>query len=400
MGDLLITTAIPFVNAAPHLGHALEYVQTDVLARHARARGRTVQFATGTDEHAAKNVQAATAAGVPVATLVDENARRFRDLADALHVSYDDFIRTSADPRHRPVVEELWHRCAAAGDLYPSTYAGGYCPGCEEFRDDPCAEHDVPLERVEEHNWFFRLSRHVPSIRELIANGQLRIEPAARRNEVLGFLDGGVRDLSVSRPRTRIGDWGIPVPGDAEQLIYVWFDALANYVSAPGLDTWAGARERVHVIGKGILRFHAVIWPALLLSAGVVLPDVLLVHDYVTAGGRKIGKSLGNAVDPIALVDVYGADSVRWWCAREVARLGETSFTEARLVQAVNSDLAHGFGNLVQRVVALAARDDGRGSIPGDDAGPLLQRCDATSAPLTARSTSSISARHATPSSG
>jgi methionyl-tRNA synthetase len=378
MDDLLLTTAIPFVNAVPHLGHALEYVQTDVLARHARARGRTVYFLTGTDEHAAKNVHAAAAAGIPVQLFVDANAREFRDLADALDLSYDDFIRTSADPRHRPVVEDLWRRCSAAGDLYKTTYDGRYCAGCEEFRDDACAEHDAPLEHVTEDNWFFRLSRHVRALRALIADGRLRIEPEARRNEVLGFLDGEVRDLSVSRPRTRIGDWGIPVPGDDDQLVYVWFDALANYVSAPGAARWSAAGERRHVVGKGIVRFHAVIWPALLLSAKLPLPDVLLVHDYVTAGGRKIGKSLGNAVDPQRLVDTYGADAVRWWCAADVARLGETSFTEARLVQRVNDDLAHGVGNLVQRVVALAARDEVRGAIPADDGWPLLQECAAT----------------------
>jgi methionyl-tRNA synthetase len=379
MDDLLLTTAIPFVNAAPHLGHALEYVQADVVARHARARGRSVHFLTGTDEHAAKNVQAAARAGIPVAAFVAENALRFRGLADALHVSYDDFIRTSADPRHQPVVEELWRRCAHAGDLYRTHYRAWYCTGCEEFRDDPCPEHDRPLEHIEEENWFFRLSRYAEQLRGLVASGRLRIEPDARRNEVLGFLDGDVRDISVSRPRARIGDWGIPVPGDPEQCVYVWFDALANYVSAPGLDGWAAAGERRHVIGKGILRFHAVIWPALLLSAGLPLPDVLLVHDYVTAGGRKIGKSLGNAVDPGAIVELYGADAVRWWCARDVARLGETDFSEDRLVQIANRDLAHGAGNLVQRVVALTGRDNVRGAVPGDDAWGLLESCCTTS---------------------
>ncbi len=360
-----------------------------------------MEFLTGTDEHAAKNVQAAARAGVPVAAFVAENARRFRRLADVLQVSYDDFIRTSADPRHAPVVEELWRRCAHVGDLYRAHYRASYCTGCEEFRDDPCPEHDRPLEVVEEENWFFRLSRYTGQLRTLIESGRLRIEPAARRNEVLGFLDGDVRDISVSRPRGRIGDWGLPVPGDPEQLVYVWFDALANYISAPGLDGWTAAAERRHVIGKGILRFHAVIWPAVLLSAGVILPDVLLVHDYVTAGGRKIGKSLGNAVDPSEIVERYGTDAVRWWCAREVARLGETDFSEAGLVQTANRDLAHGAGNLVQRVVALAGRDteesrprtaaapptvvanpttiDGRGATPADDAWPLLQACSATS---------------------
>ena len=379
MDSLLLTTAIPFVNGAPHLGHALEYVQTDVLARHARARGRSVALLTGTDEHAVKNVQAAAAAGRPVDEFVAANAARFRSLAAALGVSYDDFIRTSADARHRPVVEELWRRAAARGDLYRSRYEAWYCTGCEEFRDGPCPEHDLPLERVAEENWFFRLSRYAPAVRALIADGRLRIEPRERRNEVLGFLAGEVRDLSVSRPRARVGDWGIPVPGDPAQLVYVWFDALANYVSAPGFERWAAARTRSHVIGKGILRFHAVIWPAILLSAGVSLPDEILVHDYVTASGRKIGKSLGNAVDPGALVERYDADALRWWLAREVPQVGEADFSEDRLVAAVDRDLANGVGNLVQRVVALAARDGVRGAIPADDAWPLLVACSTVS---------------------
>jgi methionyl-tRNA synthetase len=379
METLLVSTAIPFVNGAPHLGHALEYVQTDVLARHARARGRCAYLLTGTDEHAVKNLRAAADAGRPVAEFVAANARRFRCLADALNVSYDDFIRTSADPRHRPVVEELWQRAAARGDLYRAQYEAWYCTGCEEFRDPPCPEHDSPLEHVVEENWFFRLARHVPQIRAAILAGRLRIEPPERRNEVLGFLAGEVRDLSVSRPRARVGDWGIPVPGDPDQLVYVWFDALANYVSAPGLDRWGAVDIRRHVIGKGILRFHAVIWPAILLSAGVPFPDEIFVHDYVTAGGRKIGKSLGNAIDPGELVERYGADTLRWWLAREVPRVGETDFSEERLVAATDRDLAKGVGNLVQRVVALAARDGVVGAIPADDAWSLLVACSQTS---------------------
>jgi methionyl-tRNA synthetase len=372
METLFISTAIPFVNGAPHVGHALEYVHADVLARHARTRGASVYLLTGTDEHAVKNVRAAAAAGRSVEGFVADNARRFRDLADALHVSYDDFIRTSADPRHRPVVEDLWRRAEARGDLYRARYEGWYCAGCEEFRDSPCAEHGAPLEFVAEENWFFRLSRYAPVVGALIADGRLVIEPAERRNEVLGFLAGEVRDLSVSRPRARVGDWGIRVPGDRDQVVYVWFDALANYVSAPGFERWATASARRHVIGKGILRFHAVIWPAILLSAGVPLPDEILVHDYLTADGRKIGKSLGNAIDPGELVDRHGADALRWWFAREVPRVGEIDFSEARLVTTVDRDLAHGIGNLVQRVVALAARDEIRPAIPAADAGPLL----------------------------
>ena len=378
MLDLYVTTAIPFVNGAPHLGHALELVQTDAIARHARARSRSVRFCTGTDEHAPKNALAASVAGEPVAPFVARNAARFVDLAARLDVSYDDFIRTSADPRHRPVVEEIWRRCLANGDLYCATYAGWYCAGCEAFVDGGCEEHDAPPEYVEEENWYFRLSRYAPAIRECIESGALRIEPAERANEVLGFLAGEVRDISVSRSRARARDWGIPVPGDDGQIVYVWFDALVNYLSAAGFERWDAARVRRHVIGKGIVRFHAVIWPAILLAAGVRLPDELFVHDYVTAVGRKIGKSLGNVVDPGAIVDRHGANTLRWWLLREVPRVGETDFSEERLVDVANRDLANGIGNLVQRVVALAARDGIGGGVPGDDAWPLLAACSET----------------------
>jgi methionyl-tRNA synthetase len=390
---LYLTTAIPFVNGAPHLGHALEYVQTDVLARHARARGRAVRLLTGTDEHAAKNVQAAHAAGEDVTGFVARNAAGFRVLADALDVSYDDFLRTSADPRHQPAVEAIWRRCVEAGDLYRERYAGWYCPGCEEFSDPDllpggrCPEHDAPLERVEEENWFFRLSHYRETLTELIGSGRLRIEPDARRNEVLGFLSGPVRDISVSRPRARVHGWGVPVPGDPEQTVYVWFDALTNYVSALGYggadpapyrEWWCDSERRVHVIGKGIVRFHAVIWPAILRSAGQPLPSTLLVHDYVTANGRKIGKSLGNAVDPSALLDRYGVDALRWWLCREVPRVGETDFTDDRLIDASDRDLANGVGNLVQRTVTLAAKAFGDRPVGAVAAGELVAACDAT----------------------
>jgi methionyl-tRNA synthetase len=286
------------VNGAPHLGHALEYVQTDVLARHARARGRATRFLTGTDEHAAKNIAAAHAAGTDVSAFVAANADRFRTLADTLAISYDDFIRTSADPRHRPAVEAIW-RAAANGDLYRGHYAGWYCAGCEEFRDagddgddgGRCPEHDTPLERIEEANWFFRLSRYRDQIVDLVTTGRLRIEPEARRNEVLGFLAGEIRDVSVSRPRTRVHDWGVPVPGDPDHVVYVWFDALTNYISALGFGGTTGAVRNVVARDGDRVRHRqasfssTLISPAILLSAGLL--RYLVVRDYVTQTARS-----------------------------------------------------------------------------------------------------------------
>jgi len=292
-----VTTAIPYVNGDPHLGHALEFVQADVLARHRRARGDAVRFLSGTDDHALKNVDAAAAAGVPVARFVAQKADRFVALGALLELSNDDFIRTSTDPRHEAGVRRLWARCEEAGDLYQRDYEGLYCGGCEAFlapedlEDGCCGEHRVAPEAIAERNWFFRLSRHEDALLALIEGGELRIEPDQRRNEVVAFIKGGLHDFSVSRTRRRARGWGIPVPGDPEQVVYVWFDALANYITALGYGCdgeayghwWRGSHERAHVIGKGIVRFHAVYWPAILLSAGEPLPTSIFVHDYLTA---------------------------------------------------------------------------------------------------------------------
>ncbi|MEV6524435.1 methionine--tRNA ligase [Longispora sp. NPDC051575] len=362
MTTIFLTTTIPYVNAEPHLGFALEAVQADVLARHHRRRGDDVRLLTGTDDNSLKNVLAAERLGVPVAEFVDRNAAAFEALRTPLDLSFDDFLRTSRDPRHRAGVERLWHACAH--DLYRARYEGLYCVGCEHYVTEPCPEHPVPPQPVAEENWFFRLSRYAGPIRDAIVSGRLRIEPAARRNEVLAFLDSGLRDLSVSRSTDRARGWGIPVPGDPGQVVYVWWDALGNYVSSLDYGTggpayqrwWAGADRRVHLVGKGVLRFHAVYWPALLLSAGLPLPTEILVHDYLTVDGQKISKSTGTGVGPVALAHRYGTDALRWWLLREVPRVGDADFTEARLLARANADLAGGVGNLVHRVTTLARR--------------------------------------------
>lgn len=370
MGRRYITTAIPYVNAQPHLGFALELVQADVLARHGRLRGTPVRFLTGTDDNALKNVIAARAAGVDVRSFVDTNAQRFTDLREPLQLSFDDFIRTSADPRHKAGVARLWSDCAARGDFYQRHYTGRYCGGCEQFYTPGelpggrCPEHGTEPKQVSETNWFFRLSNYRDELLEVLESGRVRIEPAPRRNEILAFLRGGVGDISVSRPAARSGGWGLPVPGDPDQVIYVWWDALGNYVTALDYGTggsayrdwWCESTERVHVIGKGIVRFHAVYWLALLLSAGAPLPTTILVHDYLTVNGAKISKSAGRSVDPLDLVDRYGADAVRWWLLNDVARGADTDFTVPRLLDRANTDLANGIGNLTHRSVTLVRK--------------------------------------------
>ncbi|MGP3969492.1 methionine--tRNA ligase [Streptomyces sp. 6N223] len=378
-----ITTTIPYVNARPHLGFALELVQADTLARHRRRRGDHVRLLSGTDDNSLKNVLAAEAEGVDVRWLVDRNADAFAALREPLALSLDDFIRTSSDPRHRVGVERLWRRCAAAGDLYRKAYEGLYCVGCEQFYapddlvDGRCAEHGSEPQLVAEENWFFRLSRYADRLHELIVAGTLRIEPAVRRNEVLALIADGLHDFSVSRSHSRARGWGIPVPDDPDQVVYVWWDALGNYVTSlgyghgngygdgdPAYDRWwVTSERRIHLVGKGVVRFHAVYWPAMLLSAGLPLPTDILVHDYLTVSGRKLSKSGGATVDPAALAEAYGTDAVRWWLLRDVPRVGDADFTVDRLTTRADADFAGGLGNLLHRIVTMVHRYRG-GAVP------------------------------------
>ena len=365
-----ITTAIPYVNAKPHIGFAMEAIQTDAFARYHRLRGEDVRALTGTDDNSLKNVRAAEAEGVPTQALVDRNAAAFQRLAETLNLRFDDFIRTSTDPRHLAGVRKLWEACAANGDIYRRAYRGLYCVGCEQFYaedellDGLCPEHLTPPEVVEEENYFFRLSRYTDQLYDLIASDTLRVTPRSRKNEVLGLIRHGLTDFSVSRTQSRAHGWGIPVPGDPSQVMYVWFDALGNYITALNYAAggplyeryWVRSQRKTHVIGKGIVRFHAVYWPAMLLSAGVPLPSDIFVHGYVTVDGAKIGKSLGNAVDPISLVEQFGADALRYYLLREIPAAGDGDFTTGRLLRAYNNDLADRLGNLLNRAVRMVAR--------------------------------------------
>jgi methionyl-tRNA synthetase len=375
MTRLYLSTTIPYVNGQPHVGHALELVQADVLARHHRRIGDQVRLQSGTDDNSLKNVLAAAQEGVSTRELVNRNASIFAGLREHLSLSFDDFIRTSSDSRHRPGVERLWRACAARGDLYRRDYEGLYCVGCEQFYAEDelvggsCPEHGTRPQLITEQNWFFRLSRYASKLREEITSGRLRIEPASRRNEVLGLIDGGLTDFSVSRSVERARGWGIAVPGDPSQVIYVWWDALGNYITALGYGAkgaraadyqrwWVEADRRVHLVGKGVLRFHAVYWPAILVSAGLPLPTEIVVHDYLTVDGSKISKSAPAdqqaSRDPVVLVREYGVDALRWWLLREVPKAGDTDFTVDKLIARANQDLANGIGNLVSRVSSLA----------------------------------------------
>lgn len=392
MTNRFISSAIPYVNAAPHVGFALELVIADVLARRARKRGADLYFLSGTDENSLKNSIAAAAAGERVQDFVARHAAEYAALRATLDLSYDDFIRTSADTRHAPSVAKLWEACARNGDIYAGDYEGRYCVGCEQFLGDDelvdglCAEHRTAPEKIAERNWFFRLSRYQGPLVRLIERGELAIRPTQRRNEVRAFLEQPLEDLSISRSRERARGWGVPVPGDSSQIVYVWFDALANYISAlaygdgnPQFERfWTNAERITHVIGKGITRFHAVYWPAVLLSAGARVPTELLVHGYVTVEGRKIGKSLGNAVAPHEACAIYGADALRYYLLRHVGSQRDGDFSWTRFAEVYAHELANDLGNLVGRVTTLGRRH-GVPAAPGESelAAGLQTRVDA-----------------------
>lgn len=363
-----ITTAIPYVNAPPHLGHALEFVQADVVARYHRQKGEEVLLLSGSDENALKNVRAAEEAGMPVREFISKNAKLFRDLAKVLCVRFDVFQRGSIKEHHKSS-QKLWELCSKAGDIYRASYEGLYCVGCEAFytpdeldENLECFEHPRrKLERISEANYFFKLSRYQDRLVELIGKDELRIIPATRKNEMLAFLKKPLQDISISRSNERAKNWGVVIPGDKSQRMYVWFDALNIYQSGVGF----GANDKqykkwwpadVHVIGKGITRFHAIYWPAFLTSAGLPLPRTLFVHGYIMVGEQKMSKSLGNVVDPFALVERYGVDAVRYFFLRGIAPTNDGDFTYEKFEERYKSDLAKGLGNFTARVVNLGAR--------------------------------------------
>ena len=361
-----ITTSIAYANSSPHIGFALELVQADVLARHQRLQGKEVFFLTGTDEHGVKIIKAAQNAGKPVKQFVGEVSVKFRKLAKILNLSNNDFIRTTDQRKHWPSVKRVWRQLQEAGDLYKKKYQGLYCEGCEAFKtkreliDSRCIIHKTIPGAVKEENYFFKLSRYQDQIERAIQEEKLKIIPEGKKNEMLSFISQGLEDVSFSRPRKDL-KWGIPVPNDSSQTIYVWADALVNYLSILGYDKSSSRFKKfwpanVHCIGKDILRFHATIWPGMLLSAGLSLPETIFVHGFITSKGQKMSKSLGNIVDPFGLANKYGSDAVRYFLLKEVPSSEDGDFTPEKFVARYNSDLANGLGNLASRVIALAAK--------------------------------------------
>ena len=362
-----ITAAIPYVNGVPHIGHALEFVQCDAVARYKKLTGRETLLLSGSDENGLKIVQAAEQEGLTPQELADKNTLVFKNLVNKLNVGINVWQRASNKKLHWPGTHKLWQLCEKNGDIYKKLYGCFYCVGCEDFYtkkdlvDGKCPEHLKEPEWVEEENYFFRLSKYQERIEKLIETDELRVLPQTRKNEVLSFIRSGLEDFSISRSRQRAKNWGIPVPRDESQIIYAWFDGLNIYQTGVGFGYDENLWQKwwpadVHVIGKGIIRFHAVYWIGMLLSAGLSLPKSIFVHGYIASGGQKMSKSLGNVIDPFEVIQKYGAEALRYYLLREIPAYGDGDFTYERFEQLYNADLANGLGNMVARVAALAER--------------------------------------------
>jgi len=375
MGDpFYITTAINYPNGRPHIGHAYEEIAADVIARFHRALGRDVRLVTGTDEHGLKMVQTARSQGRDTLEFADEMSGYFRDMCAYLNISYDEFVRTS-EPRHHEASIALWKALEAAGDLYLDRYEGWYSVRDEAFYDESelvageggekLSPQGTPVEWTAEETWFFRLSRYQDRLLALYRDNPGFIRPETRRNEVVRFVEGGLKDLSVSRTSF---DWGVPVPGSPGHVMYVWVDALTTYMTGAGFPDDDETYRRywpadVHLIGKDIVRFHAVYWPAFLMSANLPLPRQVYAHGFLLSRGEKMSKSLGNVVDPMELAERFGVDALRYFLMREVSFGQDGSYSAEAIVTRVNAELANSFGNLAQRTLSMIFKNLG-GVIP------------------------------------
>ena len=364
MTKTYITTAIPYVNGAPHVGHAMDYCLADVFARYSRALGEDVRLQAGVDEHGNKIFQKATSLGMPIQQFVDKNAGVFRDFIQELNVSNTDFIRTT-DESHVRRCQEIWLKLK--DHIYKSRYEGWYCSGCERFVTEKeyeenkgiCPDHEKPYEKLSEENYYFRIADFKEQIRDAIVSQKMLILPEFRRNEILALLEESP-DVSISRSISQL-TWGVPVPDDESQVMYVWIDALSNYITVLGYpdqdisEWWPAA---VQFVGKDILRFHTIIWPAMLLGLGLPLPKVVLSHGFVLSNGQKMSKTIGNVVNPLDVLEKHGVDAFRYYFLRHVDTFLDSDFTWEKFEESYNNELANDLGNLVQRLATLMKKNE------------------------------------------
>lgn len=366
MAKFYVTTSIAYVNGAPHIGFAMELVEGDILARWHRLIGDATFFLTGTDENSLKLLKAAEKAGTTPQELADTNAARFIELTEKLNLSNDDFIRTTDEKRHFPGAQKIWQALDAKGLIYKGTYEGLYCIECEQFytekelRDGKCPIHGIELQHIKEDNYFFKLSEFSEQLAQRIESDELRIVPSSRKHEILNVIKGGLQDISFSRPAEKLG-MGIPVPGDESQHMYVWCDALTNYITAIGygrdeelFTRWWPAD--VHLIGKDIIRFHAAVWPAMLLAADLLLPKSLAVHGFINVEGEKMSKSKGNVIDPFEVLAHRGIDATRYYLARFMPLGSDGDYSEQHFTEIYDAELANDLGNLFSRVTAMIGK--------------------------------------------
>jgi methionyl-tRNA synthetase len=370
---LYITTAIPYVNGTPHIGNALDYLLADIWTRYQKQQGKEVRFQVGTDEHGNKIAAKAAENGLDPKAYTDQMYGNFEALMKKMNASYTDFIRTT-DPHHIGAVQYIWQKLQPY--IYKGSYEGWYCQGCESFVTDKeatanngiCPDHNQPYQRLSEDNYYLKASAFTDTVREAIETGRMQIVPDFRKKEFLELIKDGLQDVSISRPKKNL-TWGVPVPGDPEQIMYVWIDALANYITILGYPDKEGWQDfwpaDVQVIGKDILRFHAGIWPAMLLGLELSLPKKLLVHGFVNVGGAKMSKTVGNVVDPNKIIDEYGLDAFRYFFARHIPTQDDGDFTWEKFESAYNTELGNDLGNLISRVASMVSRY--QSGVIGDD---------------------------------
>ncbi len=369
-----MTQAIPYVNAQPHIGQALEFIQTDCIHRFKKLQGFDTLYLCGSDENALKNVKSAENLGITPQQICDRNTEKFKKLVKELDISIDIWQRGSDRKLHWPGTHKLWELCEKSGDIYKKKYKGLYCVGCEVFYTENelvnglCLEHQKEPELVEEENYFFRLSKYQKKLEELIENDVIKVVPKTRKNEVLSFIRSGLEDFSISRSVKRARGWGVLVPSDPTQIVYVWFDALNIYQTGIGFgwdekkyNKWWPAD--LHVIGKGITRFHAVYWPAMLLSAGLSLPKAIFVHGYITVEGQKMSKTIGNVVNPLDVLKKFSKDELRYFLLRNVPVFDDGDFSEKTLVERVNNELVENYSNLFYRITSFIEKNF-KGKVP------------------------------------